>query len=125
MKRVIVLILSCLAMVILLSGAGTAQAQQLEPRAYSPAPIGLNFLGIGTLYTSGGVVTDPSLPIQNVHARVYNAVPYYGRTFGLVVRLATVRVTVPFAVAKVVGDVCVVTRNVECPGVLDPQVRFA
>lgn len=48
--------------------ATVTQAQQLEPRAYSPAPIGVNFLGLGSLYSSGGVVTDPSLPIQNVAA---------------------------------------------------------
>jgi len=125
MKRVIVLIMSCLAIATLLSSFGTAQAQQLEPRAYSPAPIGLNFLGIGTLYTSGGVVTDPSLPIQNVQARVYNVVPYYGRTFGLLGRLANVGVMIPFAEAKVHGDVFDVNRNIDRTGLLDPQVRFA
>jgi hypothetical protein len=125
MKRVIVLILSCLAIAMLLSSAGTAQAQQLEPRAYSPAPIGLNFLGLGALYTTGGVVTDPSLPIQNVQARVYTVAPYYGRTFGLLGRLANVTVSTPFAEAKVHGDVFDVGQSIERNGLLDPQMRFA
>ena len=125
MKRVIVLILSCLAIAMLLSCAGTAQAQQLEPRAYSPAPIGLNFLGLGALYTSGGVVTDPSLPIQNVQARVYTATPYYGHTFGLFGRLANVTVTMPFAEAKVHGDVFDVSHSIKRSGLIDPLVRFA
>jgi len=125
MKRVLVLILSCLAIAMLLSSAGTAQAQQLEPRAYSPAPIGLNFLGLGALYTTGGVVTDPSLPIQNVQARVYTVAPYYGRTFGLFGRLANVTVSTPFAEAKLHGDVYDVGRSIDRFGLLDPQMRFA
>jgi hypothetical protein len=125
MKRKIVLIWWCLGIAMLLSSADTAQAQQLEPRAYSPAPIGFNFLGLGALYTSGGVVTDPSLPIQNIQARVYMAVPFYGRTFGLFGRLANVTVSTPFAEAKVHGDVFDVGRSIERNGLLDPQVRFA
>ena len=125
MKRITVLILSCLAIAMLLSSAGTAQAQQLEPRAYSPAPIGLNFLGLGALYTSGGVVTDPSSAIQNVQARVYTAVPYYGRTFGLFGRLANVSVTTPFAQANAHGDVNEVGQSIDRSGLLDQQIRFA
>ena len=125
MKQMIVLILWCLGIAMLLSSAGTAQGQQLEPRAYSPAPIGLSYLGLGALYSSGGVVTDPSLPIQNIQARVYTAVPYYGHTFGLFGRLASVNVSMPFAEAKVHGDVFDVGRSIERSGLLDPTVRFA
>ena len=125
MKRVIVLILSCLAIAMLLSRAGPAQAQQLEPRAYSPAPIGLNILGLGTLYTSGGVITDPSSPVQNVQARVYTAMPYYARTFGLFGRLANVSVATPFAQANAHGDVNEVGQSIDRSGLLDPQIRFS
>jgi len=105
--------------------AGTAQAQQLEPRAYSPAPVGLNFLGLGYLFSSGGVVTDPASLIQNVQARVSAVGPYYGHTFGLFGRLANVTVATPLAEAHVHGDVQDVGRSVERSGLLDPQVRFA
>jgi len=125
MKQVAVLISFCLTLTMIFAIAGTAQAQQLEPRAYSPAPIGLNFLGLGALYTTGGVVTDPASPIQNVQARVYTAAPYYGRTFGLFGRLANVTVTTPFAEANAHGDVQTVGRSIDRSGLLDPQVRFA
>ncbi len=110
---------------LLLGIAGTAQAQQLEPRAYSPAPIGLNFLGLAMLYTSGGVVTDPAAPVQNVQARVYSMAPYYGHTFGLFGRLANFTVVTPFAEAKAHGDVQTVSHSIDRTGMLDPQVRFA
>jgi hypothetical protein len=108
-----------------LGGFGSVQAQQLEPRAYSPAPVGLNFLGLAALYTTGGVVTDPASLIQNVKARVYTAAPYYGRTFGLFGRLANLTVTMPFAEANAHGDVQDVGRSIDRSGLLDPQLRFA
>jgi len=111
-------------LLLLLVGLGTAHAQQLEPRAYAPAPIGLNFVGIGTLYSSAGVVTDPSLPIDNVHARVYGVSPYYGRTFGLFGRLASGTLVPPYGWAHVEGDVQDVSRSVDRSGLLDPQLRF-
>ena len=125
MKQVAALLSSCLALTMMFVVTGTGQAQQLEPRAYSPAPIGLNFLGLGALYTTGGVVTDPASPIQNVQARVYTAAPYYGHTFGLFGRLANVTVTTPFAEANAHGDVQDVGRSIDRSGLLDPQVRFA
>jgi len=114
-----------MAVLSLALAPAAAQAQQLEPRAYSPAPIGLNFLGLGTLYSSGGVVTDPSLPIQNVDAEVSSVAPFYGRTFGLFGRLASASVATPYAWATVQGDVQDVSRSVDRSGLLDPQVRFA
>jgi hypothetical protein len=41
----------------------TARAQELEPRAYSAAPVGLNFLVAGYGYAQGGVALDPAVPL--------------------------------------------------------------
>jgi hypothetical protein len=81
-------------------------------------------VGVGLLYSTGGVVTDPSLPIDNVHARVYAMPPYYGRTFGLVGRLATVTLAVPYGWAHVTGDVQDANRSVDRNGLLDASLRF-
>ena len=105
-------------------GLGTAHAQQLEPRSYAPAPIGLNFVGIGTTYSTGDVVTDPSLPIENVRARVNMVPPYCGRTFGLFGRQAAVTLSMPFGWAHVEGDVQDVSSSVDRSGLLDPLLRF-
>ena len=42
--------------------APAAHAQELEPRAYSNLPMGLNFLATGSAHSKGGLSTDPSLP---------------------------------------------------------------
>lgn len=116
--------LAILFLLPLLGGMRTALAQQLEPRAYAPAPIGLNFIGVGGLYSFGGVVTDPSLPIDNVSAHVYAVSPYYARTFGLFGRLATASVPVPYGWAHVEGDVQDVSRGVDRSGLLDTPLRL-
>ncbi len=47
------------------AGALSARAQDIEPRAYSKAPVGVNFLIAGYAYTRGGVAFGPTLPITN------------------------------------------------------------
>ena len=118
------MIASAVVLVFLLAGAGAARAQQLEPRAYAPSPIGLNVVGLTTIYSSGGVVTDPTLPIDNVHARLWSASPYYGRTIGFLGRMASASLATPYAWAHAEGDVQETARSVDRSGFLDPQIRF-
>jgi hypothetical protein len=114
-----------IALLLLLGIFSTAQAQQLEPRAYSSSPVGANFLGVAYLYQYGGAALDPSSPITNVYARVNTAAPYYGRTFDLFGRQASVTLTTPYAWGSVHGDVYDVSHNRDLSGIADPLVRFA
>ena len=59
-----------------------AHAQSIEPRAYSNAPVGVNFIVAGAAHTSGGLAFDPSLPIDNEHLRSTTGVFAYARTLG-------------------------------------------
>jgi len=123
-----VLLLSRLALAMVLGIVTTAQAQQLEPRAYSPAPVGVNFFGTAYFYSSGGWALDPSVPLADVSARIQTVVPFYGHTFGFFGRLANVGVAVPFAHANVEGDVLVPNpyhKAVDRTGFGDPAFRFA
>jgi hypothetical protein len=54
-------------------------AQELEPRAYTNAPIGLNFLIAGLTDSSGGVLFDPSVALDNAHIRTDGPVIGYAR----------------------------------------------
>ena len=114
-----------LVLLLLAAGAAALPAQQLEPRAYSPSPIGTNFFGVGYSYMHGGVSMDPSVPIENVNAGINAVVPYYGRAFGLLGRLASVSVGVPYAWGTVTGDVMEVSQSARRSGFGDPQLRFA
>jgi hypothetical protein len=54
-------------------------AQSIEPRAYSNIPIGVNFLIVGLADASGGLVTEPSLPLEHADLRTDALVLAYAR----------------------------------------------
>lgn len=116
---------SAAALLCLVLAAGRASAQELEPRAYSPSPVGTNFLVGGYGYTWGGVLADPSLPVSDVEAKIHTATLGYGRTFGLFGRRASAGVVVPYVWADVSGDVGADSRRVTRDGVGDPRLRFS
>jgi len=72
-------------------------AQDIEPRAYSNAPVGVNFLIAGYAYTRGGLSFDSSLPISNAHLDTSNAVVAYARVLDLWGMSAKFDATVPYA----------------------------
>jgi len=55
-------------------------AQDLEPRAYTNAPIGLNFLIAGVTGSDGGVLLDPSIPLENGQIHADGPVVGYARS---------------------------------------------
>lgn len=62
---------------------GRAHAQDIEPRAYSNAPVGVNFLIGGYVYTRGGIAFDTSLPVSDPHLQTSSAVLGYARALDL------------------------------------------
>ncbi len=104
--------------------AGTiARAQELEPRAYSPSPLGTNFLGVAVGTSSGDVLFDPTVPISDASAKVDLGTLIYGRTYGVFGRLGTVTIAVPVSIAHVTGSVGEDTRSVKRRGFADLRVR--
>ena len=45
-------------------GATCLSAADIEPRAYSNIPFGINFLIVGYAYTEGNATFDPSVPMR-------------------------------------------------------------
>jgi hypothetical protein len=80
-----------------LLSAGLAHAQELEPRAYTPSPIGTTFVLSGFGRSEGGILFDPSLDIANVEADLWIATPGFGYTFGLAGRQARLLAVFPIA----------------------------
>jgi hypothetical protein len=89
----------------LLGFALSAQAQQLEPRAFAPNPVGINFVAIGASRTEGGVLLDASSPIQDFEIKVTEPAIGYGRTFAIGSRVASLALAVPYAHGDASGTV--------------------
>ena len=68
----------------------------MEPRAYSNAPIGMNFLIAGYAYTKGAVPFDTSLPLRNAQLKTSNAVLAYARVLDLWGKSAKFDAIVPY-----------------------------
>ena len=67
----------------LLLGATSAVAQDLDPRAYAKVPVGFTIATAGVSVSSGGVLTDPTLPVENAHAKVWTPSVGIAQSFGL------------------------------------------
>lgn len=72
-----------LAVLGALAAPFAARAQDMEPRAFSNAPIGMNFLIGGYAFTQGGLAFDPALPVTNEHLKTSSAVLAYARVLNL------------------------------------------
>lgn len=100
-------------------------AQELEPRTYSNAPTGLNFLIAGYAYTQGGVAADPSIPLEHADIKTQNAVFAYARSLDIWGKSGKFDVVLPYAWLSGTADFAgqPVARDVS--GFGDPRFRFA
>src|SRR5258707_5320087 len=78
--------------IVFLFVAKIAMAQEMEPRAYSPSPIGTQFTVVSYGHQSGDVLLDASLPLKDVSIKLNAASFGYGRSFNLAGRQANVAV---------------------------------
>jgi hypothetical protein len=109
----------------LLAIAAPLGAQDLEPRAYSAAPTGLNFVVAGLGRSSGGVVVDTSLPLEDVNATVGTAVIGAATTFSLFGRTALVLGALPIAHAHATGRIGEDARSATRNGLADPRFKLS
>ncbi len=99
-------------------------AQDLEPRAYSPTPVGANFLLFTGAYTTGGVVFETGAPLTNVSADINSTSLAYAHTFALFGRSASGAIAIPYVWGTVSGDVFEQARTVDRWGIGDTRLRF-
>lgn len=109
--------------IALLAAVAGAHAQELEPRAYSPSPVGTNFFAVAAGRSSGDVLFDPTVPITDARANVDLAAIGYGRSYGLAGRQGVFAVLLPIAVAHARGLVGEESRTARRAGLADLRVR--
>ena len=105
----------------LIAASGLVHAQRIEPRAYINVPVGVNFLALGYVNSSGALVFDPALPVTDADANVDMAVLGYLRTLDIAGQSAKAGVLLPYASLDADGylDGNYVTR--EQTGLADPS----
>ena len=99
-----------------------AAAQELEPRAYAAAPVGLQFVVVGGGHARGDLVFDPSLPIEDATASIDFGLVGYALTFPLFGRLGKAAVVVPWFDGQAEGLVDGVPAERVLEGMGDPRL---
>ena len=116
---------ACVAACGLLAVRAPAGAQELEPRAYSASPVGANFVVALLSRSAGDVVTDPTLPVTDVSARIGSFALGYGRTFDLFGRQALATAALPYAWGKAEGNVGEDRRSITRSGLADMRAKLS
>jgi hypothetical protein len=101
------------------------RAQDLEPRAYSNSPIGLNFILAGFGHTTGSVLTDPALPVENVSVESDFGLFAFATTLDVFGQSGKIDVVLPYASLFAEGLVFGVPHVREVDGFGDPALRFS
>lgn len=110
---------------ILSCATNPLKAQDLDPRAYLWVPVKGNFLSSGFAFSKGGVLTDPSLPIENLEANVQTFNIGYARSFNLLGKTASAFVALPYSWAQATADVNGQSESVSRSGFSDMRMRLS
>lgn len=105
--------------------AGPLAGQELEPRALSNTPIGVNAVLVGTGLLFGNLLLDPAVPIEDGTADLWTVGLGYVRSVGLFGMGGKVSVLVPFAVGSWQGEVAGIDTSTSRTGFGDPVLKFS
>ena len=111
------LLLTCLAV--------CSAAQELQPRAYLPAPVGLNYFGISYTNNRGGLLVDPGLALEDVRFSAHASTLAFGQTFGTGEAHVQLLACVPYVVAKGGSDLGGAQIRTRYSGLGDVTLRYA
>lgn len=115
----------CLAGALLFYAGGTAAAQELDPRTYSPAPVGMTIFVSGFGSSQGGFILDPSLGIENVEADVWFTTTGFAYIFDWGGRQARMLAVFPIAWGDISGEVGREVQRHDLEGLTDPRFKLS
>jgi hypothetical protein len=111
--------------VVALAAVTPVVAQDLEPRAFSNSPVGMQFFIAGYGQSRGDVNLDPALPIDNLGVETDFGLVAWARTLGIAGKSAKIDVVVPYSSLDAHGLVLDQPRFRHVSGFGDPAVRFS
>ena len=105
-----------------LKGAPAA-AQSIEPHAYTPAPVGTNFVVLAAAKAHGPLETDPALPLSDIDLDVKGLLLGYSRAIDLWGKSAKIDFVAPYG--ELTGKATFLGAPVErqVTGFSDPAAR--
>jgi hypothetical protein len=104
---------------------GAVAAQDLEPRSYSPSPIGVTFVVAGYAHSSGKVAFDAGAPISDAQAEINLATVGLSHVFDLAGHQASVTAALPYVRGEASGEVGEARRAITRSGLGDVRLRVS
>jgi hypothetical protein len=83
--------------VLMLLLAEESRSQDLDPRAYVRIPVNVTVAVAGFSYSDGGIVTDATLPLEDLQAKIGSASLAVVHSFSLFGKTAQASVALPYA----------------------------
>ena len=114
-----------LVLLAVVASAMSCEAQDLEPRAYSNAPVGLNFLILGYAFSHGNVTVDAAAPIEDAKLNTHAAVLGYAHVFSLWGNSSKVDLALPYGWVSGTAAAAGESRERHVSGLGDPRVRVS
>ncbi len=115
---------ACACVFLLCLASTRASAQQLEPRAFAPNPVGARFVVATWAHTDGDVFLSQSSPIEDFKIVADSLLAGFGGTFALGSRVASLAIIAPFTSGVASGRLNGVKGEVHRSGMGDMAVRF-
>lgn len=106
-------------------GLQMVNSQEMEPRAYSNSPTGLNFLIMGYGYYDGALVFDPSLPVEDAKAKVNIGLLAFAHSFAISGKSARFAMVLPYAGLNANGYLAGVYHERVVSGFADPSFALS
>ena len=110
---------------IFLTGLSPVCSQDLEPRAYTNIPVGLNFVVAGYAYSVGGVLFDPAVPLENANIKTHGTVLAYARSIKIGRMSGKVDMILPYAWLSGTAEFQGQPVSREVSGLGDARVRMS
>jgi Putative MetA-pathway of phenol degradation len=110
---------------LLLVVGSNSIAQDIEPRRWTPLPLGIHIVGVGYGYTQGEIFFDPLLQVEDATISINAFAAQYVRPFKLGKRLARLDVLIPYSTARWEGLLEGVPTTVKRNGFADPRIRIS
>src|SRR5215510_6549680 len=117
--------MKAIVIVVVLLATSSVGAQELEPRSYTPAPIGTTIVLASVGGSKGDILFDPSLDLDDVKADLTIVTTGLGYTFNLAGRQARLVAVLPVAWGAVSGDVHHAPQRQDVAGLVDPRIKLS
>jgi hypothetical protein len=111
--------------ILLLFIVEKSQGQDLDPRAYARIPVRVTVIVAGFSYSDGGIVTDATLPVDDLKAKIGAPSLAVVRSFGLLGKTAQVSAALPYAWGQASAKIAGEEQSTSRSGLGDMRFRFS